>query len=330
MVQMKFGNYAGKTQPMKTKLLLAFLFPVMCATAQNLVPNGDFEQFSGCPHDPDRLDSALFWMNTSPDVPNSGTPDYFNACDTLYVDVPDNAYYGYQQARSGVGYAGIILYTPYFGGNIREYIEIELTQPLTAGWHYHFEMYMTVPNNFVWASDDIGVYFSDTAVTNVTNWAPLPFAAQIQNPQGNLPDTTNWIAMTGDYWGTGGETHMIIGNFRNDFQTSATPVNLGGNSYAYIYIDDVSLTHSGTGLEEEVHSNMVSTYPNPASDRLNVTATVPDQLRFTLFDPAGKMLKTEIFCGTTTISLDGLAQGVYIYEVSSENGLLDRGKFIKE
>lgn len=314
---------------MKTKLLLAFLFPALFAGAQNLVPNGDFEQYSGCPHDPDRLDSALFWMNTSPDVPNSGSPDYFNACDTLYVDVPDNFYYGYQHARSGNGYAGIILYTPNFGGNVREHIEVQLTQPLTPGWHYHFEMYMSVPDNFVWACDDIGVYFSDTAVTNITNWAPLPFVAQIQNVQGNLPDTTNWIAMTGNYWGTGGEEYMIIGNFRNDFQTSANPVNLGGQQYAYIYIDDVSLTHSGTGIEE-MQNDAVSVYPNPAVDQFQISASIPDQLQLTLFDAEGKMLKMETFCGTTTVSLDGLAQGVYFYEVFSENGLVKKGKVVKE
>lgn len=215
---------------MKTNLLFVFLLSGLFATAQNLVPNGDFEQMNGCPSWADQLDSTKFWMNTSPDVANSGSPDYFNACDSFYCGVPDNIYYGHQQAHSGDGYVGILLYTPNFGGNVREYIESPLTQPLTAGLLYHFEMYINVPNNFMYSTDDIGVYFSDTAITNVMNWAPLPFSTDIGNAQGNSPDTVNWMLVSGNYLGTGGEAYMIIGNFRNDFQTSSQVVNPGGES----------------------------------------------------------------------------------------------------
>ena len=315
---------------MKTKLLSAFLFVSLCTTAQNLVPNGDFEQHTGCPNAANQLDSAMYWMNTSPDVQNSGTPDYFNACDTFMVDVPSNPYYGYQVAHSGDAYAGILLYTQLFGGNIREYIEAPLTQTLTPGFLYHFEMYINVPNNFMWSSDDIGVYFSDTAVTNIMDWAPLTqFVAQIQNPQGNLPDTSNWMLVSGNYLGTGGESYLIIGNFKNDLQTSATQVNAGGNPYAYVYIDDVSLSHI-TGVEEETENHSISTYPNPASDQLNVTANVTGNLQFELFDHIGKLQKTQTFSGTTIISLADLAPGIYFYEVLGENGLLDKGTVIRQ
>jgi hypothetical protein len=316
---------------MKTTLLFALLLTGTGAAAQNLVPNGDFEQHTGCPSAADHLDSCMYWMNTSPDVPNSGTPDYFNACDTWYCDVPNNPYYGYQQAHSGNAYAGLLLYCPNFGGNVREYIEAPLTQPLTPGFLYTFEMYISVPDNFMYTTDDIGVYFSDTAISNVMSWAPLSqFAPDIVNPQGNTPDTTNWMLVTGTYWATGGEMFMIIGNFRNDFQTSANVVNPSGNQYAYVYIDDVSLTHGHTGVEDAADEHAVSASPNPAAGNLHLSANVPGQLQFTLIDAYGKVLMSESFSGAADISLEGIAPGMYFYHITGESGMVDKGTVIRQ
>lgn len=317
---------------MKQLFLVSFLLACSAGSAQNLVPNGDFEQHTGCPSWADQLDSAMYWMNTSPDVPNSGSPDYFNGCDTSYCDVPDNIYYGHQYAHSGVGMAGIILYTPLFGGNVREYLEVPLTQTLTVGWHYHFEMYMNVPNDFMWASDDIGVYFSDTAITNVTNWAPLSqFAPDISNPQGNLPDTTNWTLFSGDYWSTSGtEAYMIIGNFRNDFQTSANTVNTLGHQYAYVYIDDVSLIHGFAGVEEENENSVVNAGPNPVQDQFHVSVATPEPSTLIVYDVTGKALKEITFSHNVSIDLSDLASGIYCYSVTDKKGLLKNGKLVKE
>jgi hypothetical protein len=96
-----------------------------------------------------------------------------------------------------------------------------------------------------------------------------------------------------------------------------------------VYIDDVSLSHT-TGVEEEMENNFISVYPNPATDQFKVTAGIAGQLQFILFDPLGQLLKTETFSGTTTISLDDFAKGIYFYEVRGENGVIGKGKVVKE
>lgn len=315
---------------MKTLFLIPALLWTATAFSQEMVPNGDFEQTLGCPHDANQLDSVAYWMNTSPDVQNSGTPDYFNACDTFLVDVPANPYYGYQVAHSGNAYAGIILYTQAFGGNVREYIETPFVQPLTPGFLYHFEMYLNVPNNFLWTSDDIGVYFSDTAVTNVTNWAPLSqFVPDIVNPQGNEPDTSGWMLVSGNYWASGGESYMIIGNFRNDFQTSATPVHQGGNPYAYVYIDDVSLSH-GVGIEETNNPHGVTVYPNPANELLHFSAVGNAPFAVRVYDLTGQLLQTETLINGGALDVSGYAPGIYLYELQFANGDTQKGKFVRD
>src|SRR6188768_4225873 len=96
---------------MKKPLLLFifFLFFIFMGKGQNLVPNGDFEQYSGCPSQANQLDSALYWLNPhAPPYPPGGSPDYFNQCSVI-VNVP-NTLWGYQPALSGVAYAGVVLY----------------------------------------------------------------------------------------------------------------------------------------------------------------------------------------------------------------------------
>jgi hypothetical protein len=72
--------------------------------SQNLVPNGDFEQYSGCPTGYSQIDSALYWT-----VPTSvNSTDYYNACAiSLSVSVPLNGA-GFQETHSGSGYGGFI------------------------------------------------------------------------------------------------------------------------------------------------------------------------------------------------------------------------------
>ena len=68
---------------------------------------------------------------------------------------------------------------------------------------------------------------------------------------------------------------------------------------------------------------------NPAAENLHLTTTVAGQLQFTLFDASGKVLKTENFAGSADISLEGIAPGMYYYQVLNEEGLLDKGTVIR-
>jgi hypothetical protein len=112
------------------KILTCVMFIGKSCEAQNLIPNDNFELYSACPTNLAQIDSALYWFNpcSPPYIPvgtGSGSSDYFNACSTTNLaGVPDNTP-GHQAARSGDGYAGIIVYA--FGGVFREYIEIALS-----------------------------------------------------------------------------------------------------------------------------------------------------------------------------------------------------------
>src|SRR5690554_283943 len=177
--------------------LLAALTQV--SKAQNLVPNPSFETYSQCPDpatvDPmpdNMIDLATGWNN-----PTGYTPDYFNACveDTFNSNNVPYTWAGFQHARTGNGYAGIISMIETEG---REYIQTELTESLIAGKQYSVTFYVSLCEISTYAANNIGAYFSDTPVSVSHSWV-LPYTPQISNnPFTNqLTDTLGWTEVSG-------------------------------------------------------------------------------------------------------------------------------------
>src|SRR5216683_763724 len=112
--------------------ILFFFLPHICLAQINLVPNYSFEVYDTCPNTYSQIYYAIPWFSSLPC--QCGSSDYYNACaGGPLVSVPSNGG-GYQNARTGVGYAGIE-----FGGggscwcgNLREYIEVKLDSQLVS------------------------------------------------------------------------------------------------------------------------------------------------------------------------------------------------------
>jgi hypothetical protein len=307
--------------------------PCRFCNSQNLIPNGEFELYSTCPTGNSQIYSSLFWMtpttNTGPSV---GTPDYYNQCASYVsaVSVPYNFVVssgGFQFAHSGGAYSGITLWVP--TPDYHEYIEIPLSATLVANTSYHFEMYVNLQNDCKFSTGDIGTYFSDTAVTGINNYYPLPFTPQITNLTGNYFDTLNWSLVSGSYLAHGGESYLIIGNFNHNFNTNTVVIN--SNSFypiAYVYIDNVSLTPS-TGIEDQNDKEVTKIYPNPFSDKLTITAKTNQPLEITLYDITSRKLLQQQFTNSTSINTSQLSKGIYIYELRNNNGVIKKGRVVK-
>lgn len=160
-------------------LLTVSAIPV---SAQNLVPNGDFEQYNSCPTTFTSTSGGTTGIAYSPgytDFPTvkdwvrpvyNNTPDYYNACASGNMGIPANAT-GYQTAHSGNGYAGI--YTYYNGPgiyNYREMLTTKLTSPMKKDSLYCVRFFVSptssratspITINYI-GSNEIGAYFSDT------------------------------------------------------------------------------------------------------------------------------------------------------------------------
>lgn len=208
------------------------LFALM-GHAQNLVPNANFAAYSDCPT---RFNGfvALGW--TSPFFP--GTPNYFNVCGAPDFSLPEN-FGGFQEPITGDGYIGI--YT--FG--TREYIQAALIAPTVAGMTYELTIVYSSADNFGHA-DGLGMLLS----------IGQPATANEQLPQLEKTVVTDsqeeWHTLTYEYLSeTGGETHITIGNFKNDANSNFTPEGMYREN-AYYYIDSVAVKCLGVPSQRVV------------------------------------------------------------------------------
>ena len=291
---------------------------------QNLVLNGSFEQYSTCPTILNQLDSALFWFR-----PSLGSPDYYNQCASpVWVGVPQN-YNTYQYPNSGFSYAGGLVF--YQGSlNYREYLEGSLSSPLTAGVCYNFEMYINLTNRSKFTISDISIYLSDTLITGINSNQLLPYTPQINNSAGNTPDTLTWTLVNEIFTANGGENFFIIGNFKDDASTDTSVYNPQSTyNTSYILIDDVSLTPC-TGIDENKKNEMINVFPNPFSNKLNITTTKNELIEVNFYDVTARKIFNQSFINSTSINTEQLAKGIYLYEVSNKNRVIKKGKIVKD
>ena len=221
----------------KVAKALVFLIPITAFAQYNYVPNSSFEEYVSCPDGYSQMERCSLWKAAT-----SGTSDYLKDCGFISsVGVPSNNI-GFQEARTGVSYAGIIAYSQNSIADYKEYIEVKLKAPLLEGYQYtisyHVSLAETVSTyaiknlGFVLSPQDVGVDYLFGTIENV----PLsdPGDSYYSN-------TSEWTALSFSYIALGGENYLTLGNFETTPFTETQIVNPSGDGFAYYFIDDVSV-----------------------------------------------------------------------------------------
>jgi hypothetical protein len=228
----------------KWSLLSFAALLVPCAQAQNLVGNGDFEQYTQCPDYVSQIDRAVGWSR-----PTNGTSDYFNAClgVPFSESVPDNEF-GYQAAHSGNGYAGFYCFYSTTAittapDNDHEYVTHALSSPLIPGLSYSVEFFVSLADVSKYAVNDIGALLS-TTIPHRTDEYAITATPQITNTSlAMLNDKSSWARIHGCFVADSAYVYITIGNFHvgpaTVFQEVSTNYPL--IYYSYYYVDDVSV-----------------------------------------------------------------------------------------
>lgn len=244
--------------------------------SQNLVSNGDFENYFFCPSGPGQLAKAIGWS-----APPNNDAEYLNVCSTdPNFGVPSQNNYNFQLAHSGNGYVSIIMYD-WPGLNYREYAQTKLNSTLVSNNNYYVSFYVNRANAIYggkFAINNISLsfqnIFSDTTSTSTSNnvLSYIPNVYKYNNPI--IKDTMNWTKIEGVYEASGNENYIVIGNFKNDFQTDTINISDGstypGSSY---FIDDVSVINITTPQWQYRDTSVVigdSVLIGPAITGLNV------------------------------------------------------------
>ncbi len=179
-----------------------------------------------------------------------GTSDYYHACNHVLwpaahpVAVPDNAM-GFQPARSGEAYAGLIAWCAIIPSyaEYREYIQTRLNAPLVEGEIYRFSMYVS-HHGYYYALKYLGALFSIESHQKNSGYGRIVAQPQIENTNEFLTDSLNWTEISGYFMAKGNEEYVTIGYFKDSadvkdtFNTTTDPTPV---PQCYYYIDDVSL-----------------------------------------------------------------------------------------
>jgi gliding motility-associated-like protein len=296
-------------------ILLPFFLP-----AQNLIPNGGFEQYDTCPDNTAQITRALNWFNVQ------GTCDYFNICSTsIYVTPPNNTY-GFQYPHTGNGFAGANPISCYQFTDIpiglgRESLSIRFSEPLIENRKYCLEFYTVMGGISGIIMKNLGIYFSDTLI--VTTQPLQNYTPQIEFNQLFYGDTINWQKMSAEYIAHGGEEYMLVGNFRDSLSAEIQVIDpLWG---AYYFFDDFSLIECDSIVPTLpfLIPNTFTPDKNGINDVFEIQA-LPANSQLTVFNRWGN---TVYQSNNYQNNWDGAncSDGVYYYIVNTADGKQYKG-----
>jgi hypothetical protein len=225
------------------RISILFLLFQQVNLAQNLAPNPDFEYYMVCPTNFSNggPTEAIPWTTG-----NGASPDYYNACCSgCPVDVPANLP-GYQEAHSGVGYAGLYTRIP---SNWREYLQAPLLTPLEAGATYYVEFYVS-PTEYYCTTRPIGALFT-IGTPPYMGLDRIDAIPQVQVNGDFIDDFEVWTKVSGCFVANGGEDYITIGNFLDDADTDINPlctIPPPVGLRAYYFLDDVFVEKQPTEM----------------------------------------------------------------------------------
>lgn len=234
---------------MDTRIAICVLLlaPLMLRS-QNLVVNPSFEEYTECPTGESEavlnnngITAAVGWS-----TPTTST-DYFHACGNSTWGIPSNTF-GYEYPRTGDAYAGFILGAPVtIPDNASEYLEGQLSAPLAQDSFYLVELFVSLADRSAWATDEFGIFFTDTFFYRPEHiWGGLfgmliPLEPCLSNEPGNFLDQKDgWMPLRWVYRARGGELFFTMGPFRYRSEPNWLRQQFGSEA-AYIYIDDVRI-----------------------------------------------------------------------------------------
>ena len=284
----ELGKRYSTVVPLRAMFMNAFRSPVLAlffgtaglGTAQNLVLNGSFEEYTECPPSFDYWANVIGWTS-----PFTESADYYNACaGGVVCSVPFNTA-GYQYPAHGQGYMGLFTWATLMGGYYREVIATQLLQPLQPGVPVYVS-YKASPGGFgsnpnnsaTLAAKGLGMNFFTTLPNDWQEYL-FPNSAAVDMPT-VLSDTSSWVTINGTYVPDSACSWLAITNFfENSFsQTQVLDEIAPANFRAYAFIDDVCVSQDplfcslGTGIDRN-GSDQHGLFGNLFDGRLKLSAS---------------------------------------------------------
>lgn len=225
------------------KAIINVLLFVYCTSftcqSQNLIPNGDFEEYTSLPDYATQWNRCVAWTNAG----GTATPDYYHINGSDIAQLP-NPFNGTVHPYSGNAIMGLVAYSSE-GGTYREYISVKLIEPMVVGETYHLSFYMT--NGEITSqplsSNHNGIRLTVDPCVQMSTWPIINNVPQLEIP-GEVWETT-WKEFTFDFVADQAYNYITFGNFYDNPSTSITSHNPNsGGQKSYYYYDKMELTQT--------------------------------------------------------------------------------------
>jgi hypothetical protein len=233
------------------KLVFLLLFFQGSFYSQNLVPNGDFEEYSQIPKLCDEVNKANGWMKLR------GSPDFY------HTDGYFSGQFSPIKPFSGKGQAGLCTWVNE-GSTFRECIFTRLKMPMVKGERYIVSFYLSNGKNNVWTytTGNFGIYFSKEEVKKGFD------ALLLLQPQCEVKEQivikNGWKKYTFSYTAEDEMEYMSVGNFRSN---DSTNVSSKGNEGAYYFVDKIEVV-----AEKNSKNNEITAQQNNEAQSTNAEA----------------------------------------------------------
>lgn len=244
---------------------------------QNLIPNYSFEEIINF-----RGEKTSGWHK----VQFSDTPDYFNINSNYSGHSVYEKYYGGIKPKTGEGFIGIFCYryNPERQiRNVREFVQTELLEPLVTDSIYRIEISLRLEPESNVATKNFGIYFNSEFLADYKEYKLLTVKPQVEFAFSSPDSRNNWITLSSFYKASGNEKFIMLGNFRNDKNTSLyklASINdktykkkwdlVKGEKASYFYIDDIIVEKVTLEKKDTVESFNNST-PQLVTDTISIT-----------------------------------------------------------
>jgi len=206
---------------------------------ENIVPNPSFEKYSSPPigwfYKGEHYTKVMKYWSAA----TMASPDVFGPRVRVPVHWAEKGF-GKQAPRTGHSMSGITVFGCDKGKpHCREYIQIQLAEPLVAGQNYKVAMWVNhLPRSML--INNLGFFFSEKKINEPTDGV-LNLHPQVNEKKIIDASKGKWVRVSGMFKAQEEANFLVIGNFFPDSLTTTRTAKKDPLPYAYYYLDDVSV-----------------------------------------------------------------------------------------
>jgi len=112
--------------------------------------------------------------------------------------------------------------------------------------------------------------------------------------------------------------------------TASLNILLMASSYNYVGLDGACLLPTVNSSTDEYPKPEIAIYNNPMTDKFEIKTNSNEVIEIIVYGTDSKKIVQQQFIHDVSLNTSQLAKGIYLYEVRNKNGIIKKGKMVKQ